>query len=486
MIIMMQEKTKPKLRFPPDYKIDPHTLAASRYGTLEMVQLFGPEKKFEQNLKAQGQSALTMNRLYPNVEPRNIAQEIAEKASLKYIDPNRIRLLEDATGHDVIAVNTALEEVLSLEAKPYVNKAKTGADTTQPAIAMQLKEALEVTADSIENLRDITLEKAVDWIKIPYMVVTHGIDALPSVAGRPLAFYAEMLQSNLNFIKFVHDNSLMAKWADVTGDHHSSKALGIDGIKLQEEYCKDLGVGHMIAPAQIPGLEFEADVFYSMARTGETLNNISHFIEDGKGSDVDVFKDNNPKKRKGSSGMPHKDAKGGNPTTEEQDMSLRNYLEGLVQTALANCEMPYARNLAASANARINFDNGFKFLDHGIRNLASTIYWTDLDEQRSRERVSRSYGVVTSEQVLTYLTDSTKVSNPMPRSEAHNLIAELATEAWKTKTQFFDVLKKNDKVANRIDETTLIEITDPFKFLGESEKIVNTVFERFHKKKTLS
>lgn len=480
----MEERTQPKPRFPKDYKVDPHTLAGERYGTLEMVQIFGPEKKMDYSLKSQGQSALTMSRLYPNVIPRNIAQEIAEKASLKYIDPNRIREIEDKTGHDVIAINTALEEVLSPEAKPYVNKAKTSADATQPATALQLKEALEVTADSIENLRDITLEKSSEWIKVPYMVLTHGLDSLPSVAGRPFSHYAETLQSDLNFIKFVHDNSIMGKWADVTGDHHSAKVLGIDGIKLQEEYCKDLGVGHMIAPAQIPALEFEADVTFSMARTGETLNNLSCLIEDNKGSDVDVVIDTNPKKRKGSSAMPHKDAKGGNPTTEEQDMSIRNYLHGLVTTALSNCEMPYARNLAASANARINFDNGFKFLDHGIRNLASTAYWTGLNEDRSKERVGRSYGVVTSEQVLTYLTDPTMVSNPMARSEAHELVATLATKAWNNKIPFFDVLKENKEVTDRIDISTLRRITDPFEYTGESEKIVEMVFDRFHKKKT--
>jgi adenylosuccinate lyase len=39
-------------------------------------------------------------------------------------------------------------------------------------------------------------------------------------------------------------------------------------------------------------------------------------------------------------------------------------------------------------------------------------------------------------------------------------------------------------VTSRIDKQTLEEITDPFKYVGESEKIVNTVFEKFHKKKT--
>jgi len=44
--------------------------------------------------------------------------------------------------------------------------------------------------------------------------------------------------------------------------------------------------------------------------------------------------------------MPHKDAKNGNPTTEEQVMSLRNYMTGNLVTSVMNCEIPYARNLA--------------------------------------------------------------------------------------------------------------------------------------------
>jgi len=485
MIVMMQEKTKPKPRFPEGYNVDPLQLAVGRYGTLEMAQIWGPEKTMDYSLKAQGQSALTMSRLYPLIEPRNVAQEIAEKASLKHIDPNRIRAIEDETRHDVVAINKALEEVLSQEAKPYVNKAKTSADTTQPARALQIKESLEVIANSTENLRDITLEKAVEWNNVPYMVSTHLLDALPSVAGRPFAHYAEMLQSDLKVLKFVYENSLMGKWADATGDHHSARTLGINGIKLQKEYCKDLGIGFMDAPAQIPGLEFEADVCFVLARTGETINNISKFIESGKGDDVDVFRDTKPKKRTGSSAMPHKDIKGGNPTTEEQDMSVRNWTMGMMTTGLANCELPYARNLAASSDSRINFDIGFKYFDHGIRGLAETVYWLGLNEPRSKERVERSFGVITSEQVMTYLTDPTKVQSPLPRSEAHKLMADLATQAFNDKTQFFDVLKGNKEITDRIDENTLKGITDPLKYTGESKRIIRTVYRKYHGKKTL-
>ncbi|NIM46949.1 MAG: hypothetical protein GTN40_02200 [Candidatus Aenigmarchaeota archaeon] len=482
---MLEEKTLPKRRFPKDYKVDPSTLAAGRYGTLEMVQIWGPEKTFEYSLRVQGQASLTLSRLDPQIVARDLAKEIAEKASLEYIDPNRIRELEEQTGHDVIAINTALEEVVSPAAKPHINKAKTSADTTQPAKALQIKDSLEVTADSTENLRDIVLEKAVKWIDAPHMDTTHLYDALPSVVGRAFAHYGEILQSNLKFLKFVYDNSIIGKWGDATGCHHSATTLGINGMKLQEEYCRDLEIGFMDAPAQIPGLEFEADVFFVMARTGETLNNIAKYVAWGKSDDVNIFFNKNPKRRKASASMPHKDEKGGNPTAEEQNMSVRNFVMGNMVTALANCELPYARNLAASSNSRINLEYGFKYLDHGIRRLANTVFWTGLNEERCKKRVERSFGVVTSEQVMTYLTDSRKVSDPMPRSEAHNLMGKLATKAWRNKVPFIEVLLENKKVTSRIDEKVLRNLTDPQRYIGQSKEIVTTVFNKYYEKKTL-
>ena len=240
----------------------------------------------------------------------------------------------------------------------------------------------------------------------------------------------------------------------------------------------------MDAPAQLPGLEFEADVFYAMARLGETMNNIAKYIAWGRSDDVNVFI-NLGKKKKGSSAMPHKDSKRGNPTAEEQDMSLRNYLVGNLVTAMMNCEMPYARNLAASANTRINLEDGFKFLDHGIRRLARISYDIGLKEERSVERVLRSYGCPTSQQVMTYLTDHGKTLDPMTRGQAHDLMGELATHAWDNKIPFVEVLLKNKEVTSRLDEKTIMEITDPLKYVGQSKEIINLVYNKYHKKKTL-
>jgi len=479
------ELTKPRLSFPKDVDPDPATLAAGRYGTPEMVKIWGSDKTFDYSLQVQGQAMVTLSKIRPDIISPETAGIMYDLASIKHVSPARIRELERKGAHDIIALNKAWEEVLPDFARPYVNMFRTSADTTDTAKPLQLKHSLEVVVDSAENLRDILIEKSLKWVDVPFMDKTHLYDAMPTVAGRPLAHYIENISSGLKVIKFFYDNSLVGKWGDATGNHHAATVLGVDGLALQEEYCKDLGLKWSIAAAQVPSLEFQLDVIYSISRLTESVNNLANFIAEGRGDDMNVFINRRPQKAKGSSAMPHKDAKNGNPTAEEQFMSVRNYSVGNMVTMFMNCEMPYARNLEASSNSRINFEDGFKYLDHALRGLASIVYWIDINAKRSTERVLRSNGAVTSGQVLTYLTSSKLIANPMSRSEAHDIVGRTATYAYENDMMFHDALLMEPEVTSRIGNETLRDITDPLKYIGQSKEIVKAVAEKFYQQKTL-
>ncbi|MFH0701509.1 MAG: lyase family protein [Candidatus Woesearchaeota archaeon] len=478
---------QPKPSFSKENSVDPWELTAQRYGTPEMVQIWGAERTFEYSLRVQGLSAEILSQFYPELVPPEHAREISGRATLQFVNKDRIREIEAAKGHDVFGICGALEEALTIpEARAQVNLAKTSADTTQPARVMQLKQAFEVIAESVENLRDILIEKSVSWRDVPHMDTTHLYDALPTVAGRPLSHYVEMLQSGLDRLAYTYHNSLMGKWSDATGNYHSATVLGLDGVALERELCDRLGVKSMIAAAQLPGLEYELDVFFSLARLGETMNNLARYIAWGRGDDVNIFVNASPTRKKGSSAMPHKDSKNGNPTAEEQTMSLRNYLAGTLVTAMLNCQITYARDLSASANSRINLEGAFKFSDHVIRSLANQVYWIKLKEERCKERVDRSYGVVCSQAVMSYLTDARHTSNPMARSQAHDLMGRLATQAWESRTPFIEVVITEAEVTSRLDVATLRSITDPYQYIGKSKNIIDRVANAFYQKKTLA
>ncbi len=87
---MVTEGTKPKPRNV-DSKRDAHFLHAGRYGTDDMINIWGPEKTFEYSLRAQGEAVKTMSDLHPNIVPKEHADEIYKSANLDVIDPDRIR-----------------------------------------------------------------------------------------------------------------------------------------------------------------------------------------------------------------------------------------------------------------------------------------------------------------------------------------------------------------------------------------------------------
>ncbi len=467
---------------------DAPLLLEGRYGTREMCDIWGTDANtYAAIMDAQVAGLDVLEKIAPGKIPEKYREALRRTANLEHVNPDKVREMEAKGEHDVIAVNTVWGEVadrIEPGSSAVVGFIRTSADSTETGKAVRCMRSLQKYAGSLENLRDILLEKSVEWSDRPFMDQTHLYDALPTVAGRPFSYYAEVLQSDLDFIRFIHNFSLLAKWADATGNHHSALTAGIDGMKLQEEYARHLGLRCMTAPAQVPAREFNADIIYALARTGMTLSTIGEYIARGRGDDMDVFRYERPKRKKGSSAMPHKDAKNGNPTTEEQAESLGHYMLGTLVTAVASVKFRYGRDLSGSASDRIIIGGSFKFSDHVARRLADVVYWLELNDGRSLERLGRSYGVVTSPQVLTYLVDPATQAEPMSREHAHDLLGALASRAYHEKCQFLDILLGNDVVRSRLDESQIREVADTQKYIGQSREIIAANYQALHGRAT--
>jgi len=475
--------TKPK-RKGLDATANTANLVAGRYGTADMIPVFGPNATFEYILKSQAMATKILSTYYPDIVPEKHAKILIETADLDHINPQTIREYEERLQHDVVAVNTAWEDVVKEicpEAAAHINKGRTSADSTETAKALQLKDATEIIIDSLENLRDILIEKAMSWKDIPHMDLTHRYDALPTTAGRPLVHYVEMLQSDIDNMYHVYNTSLVGKWGDATGNHHALKSLGVNNPgEIQKLYCEALGLKCMDAAAQVPGREYLFDFISAMGRTAETMSNIAKYIAVGRSDDTNIFVNVKPGKPVGSSTMPHKDAKNGNPSKEEQTTSFANIMRGFVVTAQSSIDMAYARDLTNSASDRIMHEIAYKWGDEVIRNLANTVYYTELNIDRCIERVERSFGVVTSSPLMTVLTDQRKIKKPLTRAEAHHLAAEFSQKAWTEKRPFVDVLLEDKQITEMLDEETIREITNPLTYIGESKEIIENGYQKHH------
>ncbi|MBU0530249.1 MAG: lyase family protein [Candidatus Aenigmatarchaeota archaeon] len=480
------ERTEPKHH---DIReIDSARLSHGRYGTDEMCGvgikrgIWGDEATFQYSLDSQAASIETIREVDPDFISAEITDELVRKAKVDVIGADVIRAIEADTGHDVIAINRGWNGVVSPEAGRYINKFRASACTTVTTQALQIRDAIRTIIDSGENLRDITLERAyLDWSDKPSIDLTHLNDALSSHVGRPFAFYAETLQFCLEELKRVHDEKLYGKWSDATGNFHEAKASGFDGPLLQELYCKKLGLQYMDASAQVPSREMLTLTPMMLSLVGQSVGNLAHNVRFHRGDDSRLF--TFPLKKKGSSSMPQKDLKGGNQTAEEQAEGFARYMIGPVAYNLSTCIFDYARDLVGSAPDRIYFDDMFKFGDHVIRRMADVMSKLILDEERAKERIDRSYGVTTSRNVMTHLTDARRTDAPLTWDEAHEIAAELATTAFRNRTPYADALLADDRINSRFDEDVIRDMSDPAHYTGESRKIIETVFGKYHGKR---
>src|SRR5665811_1989664 len=72
------------------------------------------------------------------------AIEITKKADLNFVQPERVKEIEDETKHDIMAMVRSLSEQCSGEAGRYVHLGATSNDIVDTASAIQISQSLNI------------------------------------------------------------------------------------------------------------------------------------------------------------------------------------------------------------------------------------------------------------------------------------------------------------------------------------------------------
>ncbi|HEC86282.1 MAG TPA: adenylosuccinate lyase, partial [Thermoplasmatales archaeon] len=79
-----------------------------RYGRKEVKEIFGEEKRLQYLLDVE--AALAKAHAKVGNIPKEAADEIARKASTRYVKIDRVKEIEAETKHDIMAITRALSE----------------------------------------------------------------------------------------------------------------------------------------------------------------------------------------------------------------------------------------------------------------------------------------------------------------------------------------------------------------------------------------
>ena len=256
-----------------------------RYFTEEMRKIWVEEARLQTWLTVEAALAKVHAKL-GNI-PKKAAEEIARKASTKYVKVERVKEIDRDIHHDLMAMVKALAEQCEGDAGKYIHLGATSYDTEDTAYALQFRDAIKIIEKELTNMKNTLLDLAEKHKNTVCIGRTHSVHALPTTYGMKFALYATEAQRNMERLEEVKKRVLIGK---MTGAVGIQATFGEKGPEIQREVMKELGLEPVLISTQVVQRDRYAEVVSHLALIATTLEKIAKEIRNLQRTEIaEVF-----------------------------------------------------------------------------------------------------------------------------------------------------------------------------------------------------
>jgi adenylosuccinate lyase len=440
-----------------------------RYGSPEMLKIFDEENRLQKMLDVEAALAWAHGQL-GNISKTD-AQKIVDKASTKYVMLSRVKEIENEIRHDVMALVRALAEVCGSSGE-YVHLGATSSDMLDTATALQLKEAVNLIEERLNELESVLLSRAEKHKMSIMMGRSHGQHALPTTFGFKAAVWTREVSRHIQRLRDCKERLLAGKMSGAVG---TQAGLGPKALEIQELVMERLGISASDISTQIVQRDRYAELTCILAILASTLDNIASEIRELQRPEIaEAFEAFEQKKQVGSSTMPHKR----NPMISERICGLAKILRSLVSPALENVPTWHERDLTQSSCERFVIPEECILIDYILILMIRVLKGLEVDEQKMWENMEITKGRMMSEAVMLALA-----KKGLGRQKAHELTRQLAIKSHNEQRPFKQVLAENSTAKKLLSPEEIEQIMDPRNYLGTAPRQIELVIEKTKKER---
>jgi adenylosuccinate lyase len=424
-----------------------------RYTNPEMGAIWSDARRYETWLDVE--LAATDAMAEAGLIPADAARELRAKAAF---DIHRIEEIEQTTQHDVIAFTTAVAEKAGPSAR-WLHFGLTSSDVLDTAQALQMRQACGLIVKGIAALMEAVRERAEEHRRTPMIGRTHGVHAEPMTLGVKLALWYAELQRDL-------DRVLRAR--DVISVGKLSGAVGMFAHldpEIEAKVCKRLGLEPAPVSSQVIQRDRHAELLATLAITAASLEKFALEIRGLQKTEIGEIEEPFAKGQKGSSAMPHKR----NPIACEQIVGLARLVRANAMAAMENVALWHERDISHSSVERVILPDSFIALDHMLRRFTRVVRGMVVYQDRMRENLDRSRGVVFSGTVLLELA-----KRGVSREQAYEWVQRNAMRAFHEQKDFKSLLLADQDLMKVLAPADVEKAFD----LNDQLRNVDAIFER--------
>ena len=415
----------------------------ARYTRPQMAEIWSEENRFAAWLRVEQAVAAASARR--GIIPQDAADAIARAAPP---DPARVRELDAALRHDVLAFLTAVGENLG-EAERWLHFGMTSYDMVDTANSLLLREAGELILNGVAEVADTILIRAREHRNTLTIGRTHGMHAEITTFGlKLLGHRGEFLRARDRLRGAVSEISRCVVSGPVGTYPHLPP-------EVETEVAGLLGLSVEPVSTQVVPRDRHAAFVFALSLTAAAAERLALEIRHLQRSEVGEVAEPFAREQKGSSAMPHKR----NPVLSENLAGLARLVRAQTAPALENIGLWHERDISHSSVERAIFPDTCALTDFALARLAAMIRDLEIYPDRMTRNLAPNIGR-DSQSVLLAL-----IRAGMTRDDAYRLIQRhaLAGDGDGDNDggeKFIASLLKDDKVRELLSAQTLKSLAD--------------------------
>ncbi|MEY2426399.1 MAG: adenylosuccinate lyase [Actinomycetota bacterium] len=331
---------------------------------------------------------------------------------------------ERTTDHDVAAFVDVVQERVGGTAGPWVHYGLTSSDVVDTAQCYVLTGAVDALLISMDGWVAALAALTENHRGTVMVGRTHGIHAEPTTFGAKVALWALQADRDRTRLRNARAAIAVGKLSGAVGTYSN-----IDP-SVEAYVCGALGLAPVPA-TQVIARDRHAEFLYAVATIGATIELVATEVRHLQRTEVGEAREAFRSGQKGSSAMPHKR----NPIKSENLTGLARVMRSYIGPGLEDIALWHERDISHSSVERIVLADAAILTDYALARATDLVANLVVNEERMRENLDASYGLVFSQPVLLAL-----VATGMPRDAAYRIVQSNAMKAWETRSSFRDLL----------------------------------------------
>jgi adenylosuccinate lyase len=420
-----------------------------RYTPQVMKELWNEKAKYSRWLKVE----LAVMQAYEEKGfiPSGTSAKAKEKA---YLNVDEIKRIEEDVNHDVIAFIKVATSKMGDVAR-YFHYGMTSSDVVDTALSMAIVEATDEIVKKLKDVMKVTFKLAKKYEYLPTIGRTHGVHAeITSFGLKVLNWYAEMERA-LQRLESEREKMAVGKISGAVGNYANIPP------EIEKKACEKVGLKPCKISTQIIPRDLHAEYVNVLAVVAGGMERIATEIRHLQKTEVREVEEPFSSKQRGSSAMPHKK----NPILCERICGIARMIRGYSVSALEDIALWHERDISHSSVERVIIPDATTLTYYALEKLEYVIGNLKVNENRIKENISITKGLIFSQRVLLKL-----VENGMSREDAYLLVQKASMKVWKGES--------SDLLTALKSEIPSVQVEDAF-----DEKYylkhVEDVFKRF-------